>query len=103
MDESLTKNFNKYEKKLVDFIKNYPFPIGIKIYLYGSRARRDHDESSDLDLAFENLPEKFHLFDFEEELDKQNIPYHTDLTNLKNCSEDFKKQFYEHCILIHET
>jgi len=41
----------KYKKQLIEIINKH-LPQA-KIYLYGSRARKDHAEGSDIDLAIE--------------------------------------------------
>ncbi|MCX7759845.1 MAG: nucleotidyltransferase domain-containing protein [Hydrogenothermaceae bacterium] len=71
-------------EQLKEFIRNFLSGKDIKVYLFGSRARGNNRESSDIDLAFES----------EEDIDRQltylrfvieesNLPYKVDIVNLK--------------------
>ncbi|MDD9897528.1 MAG: nucleotidyltransferase domain-containing protein [Candidatus Melainabacteria bacterium] len=87
-------NFDKYEKRLIDHLKSLELGSGCKILLFGSRARRDHHKSSDLDIALENIPPGTRLSDLKEELDSLNIPYHIDLVDLNTVDQ----KFYNKCM-----
>lgn len=88
------KTLNQWELRLVEHLKSKIFPKETKIYLFGSRARGDHNRASDIDIAFENLPEGYKLNRLNEEIEDLNIPYTVDLIDLSHTSKDF----YDKCL-----
>ena len=96
-------NFNQHEKRLINFLKNIEFPVNTEIFLFGSRARRDHSERSDLDIAFLNLPKTIRLSGIAEQIDQLNIPYHVDMIDLASVSEEFYNKCLEEAINIKDV
>ena len=88
------KNFNKYELKLLNFLKANKPSENTQIYLFGSRARRDHSRASDLDLAFLNLKNPSEISKIENKIEELNIPYHIDLVDL----DQAPKELYNKCL-----
>ena len=81
----------RYKKKLISIISKH-LPQA-KIYLYGSRAREDSRQGSDIDLAVD-AGEKINwgiLCKITSEIDDSTIPFFVDVSDLYNVSEDFKK------------
>lgn len=96
------RDFNKYENKLFEFLRSYPFPKGVSVYLFGSRARGDHRNWSDLDIGLENLPNDFNFVDLEEAVDKLNLPYEVQLVRLETMSKEFYNKYRAEAINILE-
>ncbi len=79
------------------------FP-GVKIYLYGSRARGSHREWSDIDLALDcgqeierrDVSEARHIFQ------ESSIMYKIELVDVHRISEDFKNKIMKDFILWQE-
>ncbi len=68
---------------LKEFFKNQD----VKIYLFGSRARGDNSEFSDVDLAIlssEEISDKITIL--KELLEESNLPFKVDLIDLKKAS-----------------
>ncbi len=68
---------------------------GVKIVLFGSRARGDYTRVSDIDVGIllgedETNRRKFILL--EERVENSNIPYKVDLVNLSQTSEEFREK-----------
>jgi predicted nucleotidyltransferase len=67
------------------------FP-GIKVYLYGSRARKEFREFSDIDIALD-AEHKLDYIDVGEArniLNASNFPYNFDVVDYQSISSDFK-------------
>lgn len=78
----------------INLIKSYNFfkklsslPFVNKIYLYGSRARGDNKERSDIDLAF-YFEKNYDWFKVEDILDKADTLLIIDYVNLNNLEDD---------------
>ncbi|MBT6842971.1 MAG: nucleotidyltransferase domain-containing protein [Candidatus Melainabacteria bacterium] len=95
-------HFDKYEKRLIDYLKKLNLN-GSSILLFGSRARRDHSEGSDIDIAIDNLPETIKLSKIQEELDKLNLPYHIDLIDLNSVDQKFYNKCLQEAINIQDV
>ncbi len=91
---------NKYLIKLkqivVDFFRNDE----VKIVLFGSRARKDNNIFSDVDIGL--LPRKkingTKITLLREKLSGLNIPYKVEIVNLQEASEEFKKEALKRAI-----
>ncbi len=66
----------------------------IMIMLFGSRARRDFDRRSDIDIGI--LPGKRYdskkLIFLKEKFENMNIPYNVDIVDISKVSEIFRKK-----------
>ena len=72
-----------------------------KIYLFGSRARKDHLPESDIDIAIDNRNkiDSFLLSLIKEEIEESNIPFTVDVVDLHDISDDFKKQILKDSVI----
>ncbi|HBR70304.1 TPA: nucleotidyltransferase domain-containing protein [Candidatus Dependentiae bacterium] len=79
----------EYKKKLIEIINKY-LPKA-KIYLYGSRARGDHSEGSDIDLAIDTgKPVNFSIIgNIKEAIEESTIPLFVDVIDIQNASSNF--------------
>ncbi len=94
-------DFNKYEKKLFDFLRSSQHSH-VEIFLFGSRARSDHHKASDIDIAFKNIDKKT-FFEIEAKIDDLNIPYHVDLVRLDDASDELVQQCIQEGINIQDV
>jgi len=80
---------DEYKEKLIEIINKH-LPT-TKIYLYGSRARGDHAEGSDIDLAIDmGSPIDFTtLGTIKEEIEESTIPLFVDVIDVNVSSSDF--------------
>lgn len=76
--------------ELLSILKKY-LPEGMKVYLYGSRARGDNQKFSDVDLALEGDIDLSKLAELNLDLEESNLPFQVDVTRLNKISEDFLK------------
>lgn len=66
---------------------------GIRVILFGSRARGDARESSDIDLAvISNLPVEKKIRSFRDQLQESTIPYRFDVVEFRDISDAFKEK-----------
>jgi predicted nucleotidyltransferase len=72
-----------------------------KIYLYGSRARKDNSLESDIDIALDNTQkiDSHTLSIIKEEIEESTIPYTVDIVDLNAVSGDFKKEILKDGVL----
>jgi len=77
----------EYLTTLRDILGKFPY----KFYIYGSRVRGDSWKHSDIDLCYrEAIPAK-QLGEIKELLEESNLPYHVDLIDLNQVSDEFMK------------
>ena len=76
----------------------------VKVYLYGSRARKDHRKGSDVDIAVEPYGkfDSMKLFYLKESIEESTIPYKVDIVNLEKVSSRFKEQVLKDGVLWKE-
>jgi uncharacterized protein len=86
------ENIVVYKKKIIDTILRY-VPTA-RIYLFGSRARAVHNDTSDIDIAIDdsNKIDRRSMIQIKSAIDSLNIPYNVDVVDLKSVTENFKKQ-----------
>ena len=93
------------EEKQIDFIKEtlkkYIPNSDAKFYVFGSRAKGEYSEYSDVDIAID-FPElssdtKSRL---ELEFENSTFPYEVDIVDLNNIKEDFKNLIKDSLILL---
>ncbi len=67
---------------------------GAVVWCYGSRARGDHKEFSDLDLMIESSQKNDALIGLIiEELENSNFPYKVDLVHFSDFADSYKKSY----------
>ncbi len=81
-----------YKNKILSFIK--AFLPNANIYLFGSRARGTHHETSDIDIAIDDkkIIDNNIIIQLKNGIDTLNIPYTVDVVDINNVSEILKKQ-----------
>ncbi len=82
-------------------VLDYFAGLNIKIVLFGSRARKENNYRSDIDIGLlpvEDLPigAKSDLY---EKIDALNIPYKVDIVDLSTVSETFRQQAIKDSVL----
>lgn len=94
-------NGNKYLEKLKNLSLNLLKDEEIKIVLFGSRARKDNNVGSDVDIGL--LP--YGKFDpkkvilLKEKIENLNIPYKVEIVNFAETSEDFKREAMKEAVV----
>lgn len=99
MSETADARFERYKQILVGIIrKKLP---SCKIYLFGSRARKEHQSGSDIDLALDNgAPIGMRtILALYNEIDETTIPLTVDLVDLYTASEPLKIEVYREGVL----
>jgi len=82
----------KYKKTLLDII--YEFLPHCRVYLFGSRVRKDHDEGADIDLALDNnKPIDLRIiFKINDKIEESTIPLFVDIVDINNSDQLIKKE-----------
>lgn len=90
---------NRYKKILLDII-NKKIP-NCKVYLFGSRARRDHKSGSDFDLAIDAGKEilLLDILAIQNEIEETNIPVFVDIVDMQTASDQLKEEVKNEGIL----
>jgi len=90
----------KYKKEIIEIIKKY-IP-NVKIYIFGSRARKTQKEGSDLDIALETQ-EKIDLNTLltikDEILEKTTFPLFIDIVDMHSIPDDLKEEIIREGVL----
>ena len=97
--ESDQERFARYKKTLLKIItQGLP---ECKVYLFGSRARKDHKQGSDIDIALDIGKEisSTKLYKIEDEIEETTIPLFVDLIDLQTATGDFKNEILKERIL----
>jgi len=81
-----------YKKIILDIITKY-IPHA-KIILFGSRARKDSKEGSDIDIALDNGKkiEPHLMVTIKTDIDESSLPIYFDIVDVHNTSERMKQQ-----------
>ena len=90
-----------WQGKLKSFFASEDLPLGMKVYLFGSRARKDNTTRADIDLAFEGT-NGFNIKNLDEKIDDLNIPYNIDLVDLGKVTEEFSRKAKSEGVLLFE-
>jgi predicted nucleotidyltransferase len=87
------------KKKIIGILKT--LFTGAKVYLYGSRARGDFHDRSDIDLAIDIGVgnERLRLGEAKSVLEGLHCPYKIDIVDLNYLSEEMKKIIIEEGVL----
>jgi len=72
-----------------------------KVYLFGSRARKTHQERSDIDIAFDaGKPlDRVDVGEIRDMLNASHIPYNIDVVDVHSVNEEMRKEIFEEGIL----
>jgi len=96
LDLSLNKSYEKIIVKIIS--KHIP---NAKIILFGSRARKDNTEGSDIDIAIDNhsktTSSTINLI--LSDLEKSALPIYFDIIDIQAASEHMKKQILKDGII----
>lgn len=85
---------NKYIAEIREFVTKYFKDDKVKIFLFGSRARKDNHTSSDIDIGivpYGEVDEK-KITLLREQIENLNTPYRIEIVNFLEVSEDFKRE-----------
>lgn len=75
-------------------LKNITEALNGKAWCWGSRARGDHQEYSDLDIVIElDKSQEAAFYELEEFFQESDFPYKVDLTLYSNLAESYLKNF----------
>ena len=78
------------QETVVDPLQNQ----GATVWIFGSRARGDHQKFSDLDLMVSSRNDiSFDLSKVQERLEEENFPFKVDIVESKNFAESNRKSF----------
>ena len=91
--------FERYKKTLLNIINDI-LPH-CKVYLFGSRARQEHDEGADIDLALDNQQaiDLRTLYKIKNRIEESTIPVFVDLVDIHSADETIKKEIKNEGIL----
>lgn len=92
---------NKYLTELKTLLQNLAKSRNISIYLFGSRARGDNYESSDVDIGVSpnDKIDAVEISSWREIIENSNIPYHVEIINLNEVSNDFKEEIMKDAVV----
>ena len=98
----LNNRMTKHDlSELKELILHHFHDDDIKIFLFGSRARNENIEYSDVDVGL--LPSKkldaSKIVLLREKIENSNIPYKVDIVNVNEVSEDFKKEMLKDAVI----
>jgi len=91
--------FKEYKKALLDII--HEFLPHCKVYLFGSRARQEHSEGADIDLALDNNKpiDPNIMYKIRDKIEQSTIPLFVDLVDINNANESIKKEIKNEGVL----
>ena len=99
-------NFHKFETvhDLRGFLKDFFQGKKVKIYLFGSRARGNYTERSDVDIGvLSDEDVSLELAFLREIIENSNLPQTVDIVDLNAVDSEFKEQILKEGILWVET
>ena len=93
------ERFNRYKKILLEII--HEILPNCNVYLFGSRARCDHDQGSDIDLALDcQKPIELNkISQIKEKIEESIIPLFVDLVDIHTAGDTIKKEIKDEGIL----
>jgi len=87
-------------EELRSFLESYFKGRNVRVYLFGSRARKDNRAFSDVDLAFESQEDlSKDLTYISELLEEPWLPYKVGLVELSKVNEDFRETILKEAVL----
>ena len=82
-------------------LKKYISNPDAKFYIFGSRARGEYREYSDVDIAIDSLDLTSEIKSkLEIEFENSTFPYEVDIVDLNNIKESFKNLIKEDLVLL---
>lgn len=91
---------NKYFLDLKKFTIEYWQSDNVRIYLFGSWARNEQRQSSDVDIAIESAEDiSLKVTLFREMLEESTIIYNVDVVDMNRVSQSLKEKIYKEGIL----
>ncbi|MBS1988649.1 nucleotidyltransferase domain-containing protein [Candidatus Dependentiae bacterium] len=89
---------DRHLKIIQKILSKYPYTF----YAFGSRARGNPKQFSDLDLCFvQEIPLKTQIA-IESDFEESDLPYKVDLVNWNTMNDDFKKIIEKDLVLLQE-
>jgi predicted nucleotidyltransferase len=89
---------DRHLKIIQEILSKYPYTF----YAFGSRARGNPKQFSDLDLCFvQEIPLKTQIA-IESDFEESDLPYKVDLVNWNTMNDDFKKIIEKDLVLLQE-
>ena len=97
--ETDIERFNRYKQILLKIIDE-ELP-GCKVYIFGSRARNDYKQGSDIDLALDlrTKIDSNKIYVIKDKIEESIIPLHVDLIDIHTISGKFKEEIEKEGIL----
>jgi predicted nucleotidyltransferase len=84
------RQFQYIQEVVVTPLKN----SGAKVWIFGSRARKDHGKFSDLDLMVESEEDiSLLVSEIQEALENGNFPYKVDIVHNKDFADSYRESF----------
>jgi len=84
------RQYQYIQETVVDPLKNQ----GAAVWIFGSRARGEHQKFSDLDLMVSSDNDiSAHISKIQELLEEENFPFKVDIVESKNFAESYRKNF----------
>lgn len=82
----------RYKELLLKIIDHYA-PAGVRVYLFGSRARKIHNPGSDIDIALDaESPIPLRVLGLiREDIENSNIPFFVDVIDAQSVSDEMKQ------------
>lgn len=82
------ENFSILNSEVIEPLK----ALGGKVWIFGSRARGDQREFSDIDVLFEGQIRDGDLGLIKERIEESRIPYKVDIVEVGNLAESYREQ-----------
>ncbi len=87
-------------EELRSFLREYFKCRKVKVYLFGSRARKDNRAFSDVDLAFESQEDLSRDLTYISELLEESwLPYKVDLVELSKVNKEFREKILKEAVV----
>jgi len=84
------EQFNYLQETVINPLKK----LGAVIWVFGSRARGDHQEFSDLDLMVDSRKDiSARIGEIQESLEEGNFHYKVDIVQSKDFAESYRESF----------
>lgn len=92
--------YNQLTKLVIEPLKK----SGLKVYIFGSRARGNSHPFSDIDIlySYENIEPEFNasISQIKEAVEESNFPFKVDLVNEKDLAASYRESVFKERVLI---